>query len=47
MDTDAKRPGEGDRLNPDTYGQRGETVKNWQNHADVFYGWPLIIIPLY
>ena len=21
---------------------RGEGVQNWQNFADVFYGWPLI-----
>ena len=34
----AKRPG--GRLNADTYRQWGR-VKNWQNLADVFYGWPL------
>ena len=31
---DAKRPGEGGRLNADK-GARG--VKNWQNLADIFY----------
>ena len=34
---DAKRPGEGDRLNADTCGQGGRRVKNWQNLADIFY----------
>ena len=32
MDADAKCPG--DRLNAN------EGIKNWQNLADVFYGWP-------
>ena len=40
MDADIRRPGGGGRLNPDNYGGRG--VKNWQNLADVFYGWPPI-----
>ena len=38
MDADAKRPGEGCRLNPDA--DKGE-VKNWENLADTFYRWPL------
>ena len=33
--------GLGDRLNPDTCGQQGEGVKNWQNLTGVLYGWPL------
>ena len=32
---DAKRPGEGGRLNVDSCGQGG--VKNWQNLADILY----------
>ena len=40
MDADAKRPGTG-RPKQDTYGQSRGGVKNWQNLADVFYGWPL------
>ena len=52
MDADAKRPGGGTRSRArglglmrtpaDTCGQGGEGVKNWQNLADVFYGWPLM-----
>ena len=38
MDADAKRPVRGrGRLNA----EKGEGVKNWQNLADVVYGWPL------
>ena len=33
MDVDAKRPGKAQ------WGQG--RVKNWQNLADIFYGWPL------
>ena len=35
--------GRGGRLNADKCGQGGRGVKNWQNFADVFYGWPLIV----
>ena len=38
--TDADARGEGGRLNAD---KGGGGVKNWQNFADVFYGWPLTI----
>ena len=40
MDVDAKRSGEGKAQ----YGHlrtMGRGIKNWQNLADVFYGWPL------
>ena len=38
-----RTPGGGGRLNADNCGQGGRGVKNWQNFAEVFYGWPLII----
>ena len=37
----------GGRLSADNCGQgRGGGVKNWQNFADVFYGWPLTVVLL-
>ena len=40
--TDADARGNGGWLNADNCGQGGRGVKNRQNFADVFYGWPLI-----
>ena len=40
MDVDAKRPG-GRQKGIGSMRTRGRGVKNWQNLADVFYGWPL------
>ena len=41
---DAKRPGGGGGVGSvQTPTDKGEGVKNWQNLADVFYGWPLTV----
>ena len=36
-----RTPGGGGWLNAD---KGGGGVKNWQNFADVFYGWPLMVM---
>ena len=41
-DVDARREGVGSMRT--TADKGGGEVKNWQNFADVFYGWPLIWI---
>ena len=38
MDVDVRHPGVGSLSTPV---DKEEGVKNWQNLADVFYGWPL------